>query len=170
MNQTKPSCVEHGHFSPLSPGSPLQPPLRLPISSPVRPAFLSTLRVAPRARSSVALHLASPVLGLWLSLWSPWPLFIMTSWFMGSVFRQGIALPGPKADCLHCWHLPGSARLPRPAPSCVRSPVPTFLRPIGSCHLKSVHGSRRVKCRSWLPWNKSWEFQKWRKIPIRDGV
>lgn len=36
-----------------------------------------------------------------VTLWSHWPRFIMTSWLMGSVFCQGIALPGPSTDCLH---------------------------------------------------------------------
>lgn len=109
MSQSKPFRVEHGHCFELSPDSPLEWPLCLHIFSPVQQAFLSTWRVAARVRSSLVPHLASPVLGLWLSLWSHRPQFIMTSLLMGSVFCQGIALPGPSTDCLHWWHLLSSS-------------------------------------------------------------
>ena len=164
MNQSKPFCTEHGPFF----QHPCDPPLKCPpflyMFCPDQPVCLFSRRLGPDAELSHRASLsppspwavtfsrwAHPVLGLWLSLWSPWLQFLMTWCFTALCLAR--AFP-PRAEDRQFTSTASPRSLAESRPSLQAGDCTIFLGCICPCHLQSGHSYSSVKGLYLLHWNR----------------
>lgn len=109
MNQSKPSYTEHGHFQ-LSPDLPPNDHLAFTVLAQASQFSFASEEWLLVAGPPIGLHLAKPVLGLWLPCAHAGPASSRPHVSrVLQVFGWGIAPLALRTDCWHRWHLPSSS-------------------------------------------------------------